>query len=129
VPRRRHVRERRGGEPGIQGFLETTCGLDDAHELDGRDARLTISTIHRSKGMEAQRVVLIGSEERLLPSWRSLEAEPTGDTPSGALEEERRLFYVAVTRAKERLVITRARTRGERDSEGPSRFLAEAGLS
>jgi DNA helicase-2/ATP-dependent DNA helicase PcrA len=116
-------------EPTIQGFLETACGLDDPHELDGQDARLTISTIHRSKGMEAQLVVLIGCEERLLPSWRSLEAEPTGDTPSGGLEEERRLFYVAVTRAKERLVITRARTRGDRDSEGPSRFLAEAGLA
>ena len=90
---------------------------------------MTISTIHRSKGMEARLVILIGGEERLLPSWRSLAGEQPGDTPSGGLEEERRLFYVAATRAKDRLVITRARTRGDRASEGPSRFLAEAGLA
>jgi DNA helicase-2/ATP-dependent DNA helicase PcrA len=79
--------------------------------------------------MEARLVVLIGCEDRLLPSWRSLEDEPPGDGPSGGLEEERRLFYVAVTRAKDHLVITQASTRGDRDTEGPSRFLAEAGLA
>ena len=56
-----------------------------------------------------------------MPSWRSLE------TPEG-LEEERRLFYVACTRAKDRLYITHAATRGGRDTAGPSRFLAEAAL-
>jgi DNA helicase II / ATP-dependent DNA helicase PcrA len=117
------------GDASIQGFLETACGLDDASELEGEDSRLTISTIHRSKGMEAHLVVLIGCEDRLLPSWRSLEEERPGDGPSGGLEEERRLFYVAVTRAKDHLVITQARSRGDRDTEGPSRFLAEAGLA
>ena len=117
------------GEPTLHGFLETACGLDAVRAPDGEDARVTISTIHRSKGMEARLVILIGGEERLLPSWRSLEGDRPGDTPSGGLEEERRLFYVAATRAKDRLVITRAHTRDGRASEGPSRFLAEAGLT
>jgi len=117
------------GDPSIGGFLEHACGLDGTHELDGDDVRVTISTIHRSKGMEAILVVLIGCEERLLPSWRSLEdARQPGEVPSGGLEEERRLFYVAVTRSKDRLVITRSRMRGDRLTEGPSRFLTEAGL-
>jgi DNA helicase-2/ATP-dependent DNA helicase PcrA len=117
------------GEPSVAGFLENACGLDGSHELDGEDVRITISTIHRSKGMEAHLVVLIGCEERLLPSWRSIEdVRHLGDAPSGGLQEERRLFYVAATRAKDRLVLTQSRMRGERPSEGPSRFLTEAGL-
>jgi DNA helicase-2/ATP-dependent DNA helicase PcrA len=58
-----------------------------------------------------------------MPSWRSL-ASPHPHQ----LEEERRLFYVACIRAKDRLLITRAATRGGRPTGGPSRFLAEAGL-
>ena len=68
-------------------------------------------------------MLLLGCEERLLPSWRALEsADPD------ALEEERRLFYVAATRAKDQLVLTRCHVRGGRATGGPSRFLAEAGL-
>ena len=67
--------------------------------------------------------MLLGCEEQLLPSWRSL-ASPD----PGRLEEERRLFYVAATRAKDRLLITHAAERGRRPTGGPSRFLAEAGL-
>jgi DNA helicase II / ATP-dependent DNA helicase PcrA len=112
------------GDATLSGFLEQACGLD-GEEIDGPDTRITISTVHRSKGTEAQLVVLIGCEERLLPSWRSLDEHRDG---GGSLEEERRLFYVACTRAKDHLVITRARERGGRDSDGPSRFLQEAGL-
>ena len=110
------------GDATLGGFLEHACGLNAA-EVDAGQGRITLATIHRSKGKEAHTVVLIGAEERLLPSWRSLEDDTGGD-----LEEERRMFYVAVTRAKERLVITQAAQRGGRDTEGPSRFLAEAGL-
>ena len=67
--------------------------------------------------------MLLACEERLLPSWRAL-ASPDPER----LAEERRLFYVAATRAKDRLVITHAATRGGRPTGGPSRFLAEAGL-
>ena len=106
-------------------FLEHAAGLH-AHELDAgeEDRRLTVSTIHRAKGTEAAVVVLCGCEERLLPSWRSL-----ADPDPGVLEEERRLFYVAATRAKDHLVITHAATRHGRPTGGPSRFLTEAGLT
>jgi DNA helicase-2/ATP-dependent DNA helicase PcrA len=68
-------------------------------------------------------VILLGCEEQLLPSWQS----PASPDPE-ALAEERRLFYVAATRAKDRLLITHAAERGQRPTGGPSRFLAEAGL-
>ena len=102
----------------------------DVHRFkDGNSLMLGGVKLPFSKGMEAHLVVLIGCEERLLPSWRSVEDERhPGDAPSGGLQEERRLFYVAATRAKDRLVLTQSRMRGERPSEGPSRFLTEAGL-
>ena len=84
------------------------------------DRRITLSTIHRAKGTEAALVVLAGCEERLLPSWRALET-------AEQLQEERRLFYVACTRAKDRLYVTHAAMRGGRQTGGPSRFLSEAG--
>jgi DNA helicase II / ATP-dependent DNA helicase PcrA len=104
-------------------FLEHAAGLH-AQELGaGEDRRVTVSTIHRAKGTEATLVILLGCEEQLLPSWQSL-ASPDPE----ALCEERRLFYVAATRAKDRLILTHVRTRGWRDTAGPSRFLYEAGL-
>ena len=84
---------------------------------------MTVSTIDRAKGTEAQFVALLACEEQLLPSWRSL-SSPDPDR----LAEERRLFYVAATRAKDRLLITHAAERNHRPTGGPSRFLAEAGL-
>ena len=109
----------------LTAFLEHAAGLH-AHELGAgeEDRRLTVSTIHRAKGTEAALVVLCGCEERLLPSWRSL-----ADPDPGVLEEERRLFYVAATRAKDHLVITHAAARHGRPTGGPSRFLTEAGLT
>jgi DNA helicase-2/ATP-dependent DNA helicase PcrA len=68
-------------------------------------------------------VVLLGCEQQLLPSWRALaSADPE------RLEEERRLFYVAATRAQDRLIISYAAERGRRETGGPSQFLYEAGL-
>ena len=108
----------------LTGFLEHAAGLH-AREVDAlTDRRITVSTIHRAKGAEAQLVVLLGCEEQLLPSWRSLSSPDPG-----VLEEERRLFYVAATRAKDTLLITYAAERGRRPTGGPSRFLAEAGLA
>jgi DNA helicase II / ATP-dependent DNA helicase PcrA len=107
----------------LGGFLEHAAGLH-AQELEaGEDHRITVSTIHRAKGAEAALVVLLACEEQLLPSWRALEsADPE------QLAEERRLFYVAATRAKDQLVFTRAHARARRPTAGASRFLAEAGL-
>ena len=107
----------------LTGFLEHAAGLH-AQEVDAAgDRRITVSTIHRAKGTEAQLVVLLACEEQLLPSWRSL-SSPDPER----LAEERRLFYVAATRAKDRLLITHAAERGRRPTGGPSRFLTEAGL-
>ena len=108
----------------LTGFLEHAAGLHAQELAPGEDRRITVSTIHRAKGVEALLVVLLACEEQLLPSWRSL-SSPDG----GRLEEERRLFYVAATRAKDRLLITHAAERGRRPTGGPSRFLAEAGLA
>jgi DNA helicase-2/ATP-dependent DNA helicase PcrA len=115
--------EQHGPPAPLRDFLEHAAGLH-AQELDaGEDRRVTVSTIHRSKGTEATLVILLGCEEQLLPSWQSL-----GSADPEALCEERRLFYVAATRAKDRLILTHVRTRGGRDTAGPSRFLYEAGL-
>jgi DNA helicase II / ATP-dependent DNA helicase PcrA len=108
----------------LTGFLEHAAGLHSEEVGPGeQDRRITVSTIHRAKGAEARLVVLVGCEERLLPSWRSL-ASPDPER----LAEERRLFYVAATRAKDRLLITHAATRNRRPTGGPSRFITEARL-
>src|SRR5262249_32523321 len=95
--------------------------------------RVTLTTMHGAKGLEFPYVFVIGLEEGLLPHARTLEERATDFTPEGAdsatsLEEERRLFYVAVTRARDRLYLCRAKARGVRGKlvpRPPSRFLAE----
>jgi DNA helicase-2/ATP-dependent DNA helicase PcrA len=93
---------------------------DDREEEDGD--RLNLMTIHSAKGLEFDAVFLIGVEKGIMPHARSVEENESN------LEEERRLFYVAVTRAKRRLTLSSARARrwrgGVRESE-PSPFLAE----
>jgi ATP-dependent DNA helicase UvrD/PcrA len=112
-----------GPSASLCDFLEHAAGLH-AQELGaGEDRRVTVSTIHRAKGAEATLVILLGCEEQLLPSWQSL-ASPDPE----ALCEERRLFYVGATRAKDRLSLTHVRSRAGRATAGPSRFLYEAGL-
>jgi DNA helicase II / ATP-dependent DNA helicase PcrA len=107
----------------LTGFLEHAAGLHAQELGPGEDPRITVSTIHRAKGTEAALVILLACEEQLLPSWRSLSSPDPG-----RLEEERRLFYVAATRAKNRLLITHAAQRARRPTGGPPRFLHEAGL-
>jgi DNA helicase-2/ATP-dependent DNA helicase PcrA len=109
----------------LTGFLEHAAGLHAQQLAPGEeDRRITVSTIHRAKGTEAQLVVLVACEDQLLPSWRALGSPDPND-----LAEERRLFYIAATRAKDRLILTYAHTRNRRPTGGPSRFLAEAGLT
>jgi DNA helicase-2/ATP-dependent DNA helicase PcrA len=118
-----HAHDEHDEHATLTGFLEHAAGLH-AQELDAStDRRITVSTIHRAKGVEAQAVALLGCEEELLPSWRSI-SSPDPER----LAEERRLFYVAATRAKDRLLITHVAERGRRPTGGPSRFLTEAGL-
>ena len=108
-------------EPSLEGFLEETSLLTDIDKYDeGADA-VTLMTVHSSKGLEFPRVFIVGCEEALFPSSRSV------DTREG-IEEERRLAYVAITRAREKLYMTYASQRmlfGRTERNFVSRFVEE----
>ncbi|MEI7510940.1 MAG: UvrD-helicase domain-containing protein [Candidatus Peregrinibacteria bacterium] len=108
-------------EQALPLFLEGVALVSDIDETDGKKDSVTLMTIHASKGLEFPVVFVAGCEENIFPSSRSL------FTPED-LEEERRLMYVAMTRAMEKLVLTYARSRllyGDFMSNPPSRFLQE----
>ncbi len=111
-----------GRETGLVHFLEEVSLLTDQdNEADSDINKVTLMTIHSSKGLEFKNVYVVGVEEGLFPSTMTLESEK-------AVEEERRLFYVAVTRAEENATISFARTRykyGESAFCRPSRFINE----
>ncbi len=109
------------GRAGLQEFLEG-IELDSARQNDDEDDpnRVTLITMHNTKGLEFDRVIITGLEEGLFP--RGL------DESVDELEEERRLFYVAITRARDELYLTSCRSRmvhGRRVVLMPSRFLGE----
>jgi DNA helicase-2/ATP-dependent DNA helicase PcrA len=107
-------------EPSLAAFLEEVALQADADQVDQGAGRVTLMTIHNAKGLEFDTVIITGLEEGIFPHARS-------DTPE-ALEEERRLCYVGLTRARRRLVLTHAQSRaiyGGRDYRLPSRFLGE----
>lgn len=109
-------------EGGLQGFMNEISLATTVDEYDGTDVdKMVIMTLHCSKGLEYDAVFIAGLEEGLLPFVRQGEYAPK-DT-----EEERRLLYVGMTRAKERLFLTYVvnRNRGGVQQSGPSRFLGE----
>jgi superfamily I DNA/RNA helicase len=113
----------------LGGFLHRLAlETHDDQAADGVDA-VTLVTLHGAKGLEFPVVFLVGLEEELLPHKRTL--YPNGpDVVDAAVDlgEERRLFYVGITRARERLYLTRARSRSSRAAarpRSPSRFLDE----
>ncbi|MFE3581906.1 ATP-dependent helicase [Streptomyces vinaceus] len=135
--------EDRTGGRGALNFLEQLEAEDIAGDtLTGKATRtdaVRLMTAHRSKGLEWRLVVVAGVQEGLWPDLRRrgslLEADRIGrdglaePLPSGALlAEERRLFYVAATRARERLVVTAVKAPAE-DGDQPSRFLTELGVT
>ena len=111
-------------------FLDQVALVQDQDGLDADDEARTnvkLMTIHASKGLEFDVVVVAGCEEGLIPHYYAT-AEKTGADLAAALDEERRLLYVAMTRAKEALVLTKAATRltwGVKRDADPSRFLDE----
>jgi DNA helicase-2/ATP-dependent DNA helicase PcrA len=129
---RREQREAQKGKDGLDGlqsFLHTLTMDTDGPGEDEGDS-VTLSTLHGSKGLEFDVVFLIGCEEGYLPHQRTIDPRATDAGEGGVadIEEERRLFYVGVTRAKERLVLSRARTRvlrGKAMPRTPSRFLSD----
>ena len=107
-------------EATLAGFLEGIALQADADLVDESRGAVTLMTIHNAKGLEFDTVIITGLEEGLFPHSRS-------DTPE-TLEEERRLFYVGLTRARRHLILTHAESRamhGGRDYRLPSRFLGE----
>ncbi|MFS8198648.1 ATP-dependent helicase [Streptomyces sp. CWNU-52B] len=134
--------EERTGGRGALNFLEEVEAQDIAADtLTRRAARpdaVRLMTAHRSKGLEWRLVVVAGVQEGLWPDLRRrgslLEADRIGRdglaeplTPGALLSEERRLFYVAATRARERLVVTAVKAPAD-DGDQPSRFLTELGV-
>jgi len=109
------------GTPNLTKFLEAIT-LDTTVTEENSTDLISLMTVHGSKGLEYPYVFLIGVEENIFPSYKSLELGPV------ALEEERRLFYVAMTRAMKQLTITFAQGRllwGSLKFNGPSQFLHE----
>src|SRR5690606_25154148 len=105
----------------LEQFLEEVTLVSDVDAWEGTSNAVTLMTLHSSKGLEFPVVMITGLEEGLLPFYSA-----TIDRP--ALEEERRLTYVGMTRAKEKLYLSHARMRyrfGEPATPGPSRFLSE----
>jgi DNA helicase-2/ATP-dependent DNA helicase PcrA len=108
-------------DSSVAAFLQEVSLLTDADDVDETAPRVTLMTLHNAKGLEFPWVFITGLEEGLFPHANSIE-EPAG------LEEERRLFYVGITRARERVVLLNAESRRRFDgySRGmPSRFLDE----
>ena len=107
-------------EPSLSGFLQEISLVSDQDELRDERGLVTLMTIHNAKGLEFRGVFVIGMEEGIFPHSRSIE--------ENEIEEERRLAYVGLTRAMERLTLTHAMARslyGRRDYNLPSRFLDE----
>jgi DNA helicase-2/ATP-dependent DNA helicase PcrA len=107
-------------EPSLSHFLQEISLYSDQDAIRGDGSLVTLMTLHNAKGLEFRAVFLIGMEEGVFPHARSIEEQ--------GVEEERRLAYVGMTRAMERLVITHASSRslwGSRAFNLPSRFLDE----
>ena len=109
------------GTVNLEDFLEDISIVADSSEHQTLDNAVTLMTMHAAKGLEFKVVFLIGMEEGIMPHSMSLNEE-------SELEEERRLCYVGITRAKERLYITNAKRRmlfGNTSMNPPSRFIRE----
>jgi DNA helicase-2/ATP-dependent DNA helicase PcrA len=118
--------QQRAEEPTLAGFLDDVAltGRDDQQDKESQLAKnaVVLMTLHSAKGLEFPQVYLVGMEEGILPHHRSIDAE------GAAIDEERRLCYVGVTRARDRLTMTLALSRnkwGKSRPTIPSRFLFE----
>ncbi|HUY34138.1 MAG TPA: UvrD-helicase domain-containing protein [Pirellulales bacterium] len=120
----RQFDERTPGEGRLEEFLEETCLVNDTDDWEAASDRVTLMTMHAAKGLEFPVVFIIAFEQGLIPHERS-QAEPS------QVEEERRLLFVGITRAREELQISQARYRdfrGQRKMAVPSEFLRDLPL-
>lgn len=112
--------------PNLSEFLEEVALIADIDSLDESDNRVVLMTLHSAKGLEFPKVFLCGMEDGLFPSYMTIASEDPTE-----IEEERRLCYVGITRAKESLTITSAKQRmirGETQWNKISRFMKEIPL-
>ncbi|MBR1432166.1 ATP-dependent helicase [Ruminococcus sp.] len=110
-------------EPTLGGFLEEVALYTEADRDNGSDDKVTLMTIHSAKGLEYDNIFVVGMDDGIFPSSRSFDSEDD-------MEEERRLAYVAITRAKKRLYLTNASQRmifGQTQRNVTSRFMREIG--
>ncbi len=110
-------------EPTLGGFLEEVALYTEADRDDGSDDKVTLMTVHSAKGLEYENIFVTGMDDGIFPSSRSFDSEDD-------MEEERRLAYVAITRAKKHLYLTNARQRmlfGQTQHNVTSRFMKEIG--
>ncbi|PWJ12750.1 ATP-dependent helicase [Ruminococcus flavefaciens] len=110
-------------EPTLGGFLEEVALYTEADRDDGSGDKVTLMTIHSAKGLEYENIFVVGMDDGIFPSSRSFDSEDD-------MEEERRLAYVAITRAKKRLYLTNASQRmifGQTQRNVTSRFMREIG--
>ncbi|MEO1623626.1 MAG: UvrD-helicase domain-containing protein [Bacteroidota bacterium] len=108
-------------DKSLATYLQNIALITDMDSDDGKQDTVTLMSVHAAKGLEFSSVFVVGLEEKLFPSFMSM------DTPEG-LDEERRLFYVAITRAENYLTLTYANSRyrfGQMKYNQPSRFLEE----
>ncbi len=113
--------EREAEEPTLHGFLERIALVSDVDGYDPDKGAISLMTVHTAKGLEFPVVFITGLEERIFPHARSVDDD-------SAVEEERRLCYVAVTRARKQLYLSRVRRRrlsGQELPGVPSRFLRD----
>jgi DNA helicase-2/ATP-dependent DNA helicase PcrA len=111
----------RDPEAGLPEFLEQVSLVGEQDEYEEEDSAVTLMTLHIAKGLEFPAVFIVGLEDGIFPHYRSM-------TSTAELEEERRLAYVGITRAQERLYLTHAWSRtifGQTQFNPPSRFLNE----
>ena len=110
-------------KPTLRGFLEEVALVADIDSFDQEDDRVPLMTLHAAKGLEFRNVYIAGMDEGLFPSYQSTMSSDPSD-----IEEERRLCYVGITRAKEHLTLTGARMRmlrGQMEWFRESRFIEE----
>jgi DNA helicase-2/ATP-dependent DNA helicase PcrA len=108
-------------DAGLEQFLEQVSLIGEQDEYDEDASSVTLMTLHIAKGLEFPIVFIVGMEDGIFPHFRSM-------TDAAALEEERRLAYVGITRARQRLYLTHAWSRtlyGQTQYNPPSRFLGE----
>ncbi|MDB5386417.1 MAG: ATP-dependent helicase, Rep family [Planctomycetaceae bacterium] len=114
------------GESSLEGFLEESTLVADLDNLDPLSGKVSLLTLHSAKGLEFPVVMIVGLEQNLLPHERSLRENNRRE-----VEEERRLLFVGITRAKSELILTRAfrrDLRGKPETSIPSMFLPELAL-